>query len=102
MSVEILLQNVGQELSQNFFETLISPFTSTLGIPLTSLVVFGSIGLAYYQVQRSVIIPLITLLLVGSVTITRAPQSARNAIVALATISVASIGYILYVRARER
>jgi hypothetical protein len=99
---EILLQNVGQRLQNNFFETLISPFVDTLGIPLTSLVIFGSVGLAYYQLQRSVIIPLITLLLVGSVTISRAPQSATSAITALSVIAIASIGYILYTRARER
>jgi|APHM01.1.fsa_nt_gi hypothetical protein len=102
MSAEIVLQNLGQRLSQNFFETLISPFVDTLGVPLLSLMVFGSIGLAYYQVQQSIIIPLVSLLLIGSVTITRAPQSARNAIVALATVSIASIGYVLYTRARER
>jgi uncharacterized membrane protein len=93
---------LGPDLTQNFFETLISPFAETLGIPLTALMVFGSIGLAYYQLQKSIIIPVIMLILVGGVTIGRAPQSAANAVIALATVAVASVGYILYTRARER
>jgi hypothetical protein len=93
---------LGPDLTQNFFETLISPFVSTLGIPLTALMIFGSIGLAYYQVQGSIIIPVIMLILVGGVTIGRAPQSAGNAIIGMATLAVASLGYILYTRARER
>jgi hypothetical protein len=102
LSTEVVLQNVGQELQDNFFETLISPFVDTLGIPVLSLVIFGSIGMAYWQLQRSIIIPLVSLLLIGSVTIGRAPESATRAVIGLATIALASIGYVLYIRARER
>jgi len=96
------IAQLGPDLANNFFETLISPFAETLGIPLTALMVFGSIGLAFYQVQQSIIIPLVTLVLVGGVTLSRAPQSAGNAIIGMATLAVASLGYILYTRARER
>jgi hypothetical protein len=89
-------------ITDNFFEAIISPFTATLGIPLTALVVFGSIGLAYYQVQRSIIIPVIMLILVGSVTLSQAPASAGNAVIALAVVALASMGYIIYTRTRER
>jgi len=103
MSVETILQvSAGQRLRENFFEAILYPFTSTLGEPLLALLVFGSIGFAYYQVQRSIIIPVIMLILVGSVTLSRAPSSAGNAIVAMATVALASMGYIIYTRARER
>jgi hypothetical protein len=36
------------------------------------------------------------------VTLSRAPSSAGNAIIGMATLAVASLGYILYTRARER
>jgi len=103
MSVETILQvSAGQRLRENFFEAILYPFTSTLGEPLLALLIFGSIGFAYYQVQRSVIIPIIMLILVGSVTLSRAPSSAGNAIVAMATVALASMGYIIFTRARER
>jgi len=100
-STEIALQ-LGPDLANNFFETIISPFAETLGIPIFALMVFGGIGLAFFQVQQSIIIPLVTLVLVGGATLSRAPQSAANAVIALATVAVASVGYILYTRARER
>jgi hypothetical protein len=102
MNEPTLLQTLGENLQDNFFETLISPFVDTLGIPMTALMIFGSVGLAYYQVQRSVIIPVIMLILIGSVTVAQAPGSAGNAIIALTVVAVASIGYIIYTRARER
>jgi len=102
MTAGISLQTAGERLKDNFFEAILYPFTSTLGEPLLALLIFGSIGMAYYQVQKSVIIPLIMLILIGSATLSRAPSSAGNAIVALATLSLASLGYILYTRARER
>jgi len=42
------------------------------------------------------------LILVGSVTLARAPSSAGNAIVAMTVVGLASMGYIIYTRARER
>jgi hypothetical protein len=98
----LLQVSAGQRLRENFFEAILYPFTSTLGEPLLALLVFGSIGFAYYQVQRSVIIPIIMLILVGSVTLARAPSSAGNAIVAMTVLGLASMGYIIYTRARER
>ena len=98
----LLQVSAGQRLRENFFEAILYPFTSTLGEPLLALLVFGSIGFAYYQVQRSIIIPVIMLILVGSVTLSRAPSSAGNAIIAMATVALASMGYIIYTRARER
>lgn len=105
MMRRLLLQTTPQAadaITDNFFEAIVSPFTSTLGIPLTALVIFGSIGLAYYQVQRSLIIPVIMLVLVGGVTISLAPSSAGNAIVGLTVLGLAAVGYIIYTRARER
>jgi len=103
MTAGIVLQvSAAQRLRENFFEAILFPFTSTLGEPLLALLIFGAIGLAYYQVQKSVIIPLIMVILIGSVTLSRAPSSAGNAIVAMVTLALASIGYIIYTRARER
>jgi len=50
----LLQVSAGQRLRENFFEAILYPFTSTLGEPLLALLVFGSIGFAYYQVQRSI------------------------------------------------
>jgi hypothetical protein len=102
MTAGIALQTAGERLKDNFFEAILYPFTSTLGEPLLALLIFGTIGLAYYQVQRSVIIPVIMLILVGGVTLSRAPSSAGNAIVAMSVLALASMGYIIYTRARER
>jgi len=102
MTAGIALQTAGERLRNNFWEAILYPFTSTLGEPLLALLIFGTIGLAYYQVQKSVIIPVIMTILIGSVTLSRAPSSAGNAVVALVTLALASIGYILYTRARER
>lgn len=98
----LLQVSAAQRIRENFFEAILYPFTSTLGEPLLALIVFGGIGLAYYQVQRSMIIPVIMLVLVGSVTLARAPSSAGNAIVAMTVLGLASMGYIIYTRARER
>jgi hypothetical protein len=102
--IRILLQTTaGDRLRDNFFEAILYPFTQAFGgIEILSLLIFGSIGMAYYQVQRSVIIPLIMLILIGSVTLSRAPSSAGNAIVAMSVLALASMGYIIYTRARER
>lgn len=96
-----LLQTTVDDLTQNFFEAIIGPYADVMGVPVLALMVFGSIGLAYYQVQRKAIIPVITLILVGGVTIGFAPQSAGNAIIALVVVATTALGYILYQRARE-
>lgn len=90
-----------QSITGNFFEAVISPFVDTMGVSVFALLVFGAIGLAYYQVQRSFIIPVICLILVGGVTIGRAPQSAGNAIVALFIVATTALGYIIFQRAKE-
>ena len=103
MTAGIVLQTAGERLRDNFFEAILYPFVQAFGgVEILALLVFGGIGMAYYQVQRSVIIPVIMLILIGSATLSRAPSSAGNAIIALATLALASIGYILYTRARER
>jgi hypothetical protein len=99
---ELILQTFGQELQNNFFETLISPFVETLGVPLSALMIFGSIGLAYYQLQKSIIIPIIMLVLIGGSTLSRAPESAANAVVGLTVLALAAVSYVAYVRVRER
>jgi len=99
----LLQVSAGQRLRENFFEAILYPFTQAFGgVEILALVVFGGIGMAYYQVQRSIIIPIIMTILIGSVTLARAPSSAGNAIVAMVVLALASMGYILYTRARER
>lgn len=97
---DLLLQSI-DGLTDNFFETLISPFVETMGVPVLALMVFGSIGLAYYQVQRRLIIPVITLILIGGTTVAFAPQSAGNAIIALLIVGTTALGYLIFQRARE-
>jgi ribose/xylose/arabinose/galactoside ABC-type transport system permease subunit len=97
-----LLMQLGQDIQNNFFETIISPFVDTLSLPIAALMIFGSIGLAYYQLQKSIIIPIIMLVLIGGTTLSRAPESAANAVVGLTVLALAAVSYVAYVRVRER
>lgn len=80
------------------FGPILSIFTGPVPVPIVALLVFGTIGVAYYIVQRSVAIPLVMFLLVGGSTIARAPISIQEGIVAALVVVVAGIGYIILVR----
>jgi hypothetical protein len=84
----------------NVFQALISPFVDLLGVPLVAMYVFGVVGVGYYTVQQSVIIPIVMLILVGGITIGFAPATATQLVVAAVAVGLTSIGYLAFQRAR--
>jgi hypothetical protein len=54
-------------LGGDLFGWLVSIFTDAVPLPIVALIVFGTIGLAYYMVQRTFVIPVSMLLIVGAV-----------------------------------
>ncbi len=86
---------------REFFEAILQPFESTLGLPLLSLLVFGGIGFAQYQRQGTSIVPVVTLLMIGGVVLISAPpQVQRLAIVAI-TLALTGIGYLAFQRVQR-
>jgi hypothetical protein len=84
--------------NREFFEAILQPFESTLGLPLLSLLVFGGIGFAQFQRQGASIIPVVSLLMIGGVVLIAAPpQVQRLAIVAI-TLALTGIGYLAFRR----
>jgi hypothetical protein len=68
--------------------------------PILALFVFGGIGISYYMVQRSFVIPAIMFILVGGVTITEIPLTFQRGIVSVLVIAMAALGYLLLQRVR--
>ncbi|MDR9454064.1 MAG: hypothetical protein RI542_09120, partial [Wenzhouxiangella sp.] len=62
-------------LGGDLFGWLVSIFTQAVPLPIVALVVFGTIGLAYYMVQQTFIIPVSMLLIVGAVTVAEFPPT---------------------------
>lgn len=82
-----------------FFDTLVCVFADKLPLPVLALLVFGSIGMSYYQVQRSPIVPMIMLILIGGTTIALAPASVGTAVVVLFVLGLTGVGWLFYQRA---
>jgi hypothetical protein len=85
-------------LGGDLFGWLVDIFTAAVPLPIVALVVFGTIGLAYYMVQRSFVIPVGMLLIVGAVTVAEFPPTFQTATVALAILAFAVTGYVLFNR----
>jgi hypothetical protein len=82
-------------LGGDLFGWLVSIFTSAVPLPIVALIVFGTIGLAYYMVQRTFIIPVSMLFIVGAVTVAEFPPTFQTATVGLAILAFAVTGYVL-------
>jgi len=65
-------------------------------------VLFGSIGVGYYMVQRTVILPLLAFILIGGVTILEGPLSFVQGLVAAFIIVVTGIAYLFINRFNTR
>jgi len=87
-------------LSGDIFGWLVDIFTNSTPTPIAALLVFGTIGLAYYMVQRTFVIPTVMLLIVGAVTVAEFPPTFQSAAVALAVIGFAVTIYVLFNRVR--
>jgi hypothetical protein len=96
LQVEITDEILGGDI----FGWLVDVFTHSVPTPIAALLVFGTIGLSYYMVQRTFVIPTVMLLIVGAVTVAEFPPTFQSAAVALAVIGFAVTIYVLFNRVR--
>ncbi|MDR9445950.1 MAG: hypothetical protein RI544_07445 [Haloquadratum sp.] len=89
-------------LEGDVFGYLLDVFTATIPVEILALVLFGSIGVGYYMVQRTVILPLLAFILIGGVTILEGPLSFVQGLVAAFIIVVTGIAYLFINRFNTR
>jgi hypothetical protein len=89
-------------LEGDVFGYLLDIFTATVPVEIMALVLFGSIGVGYYMVQRTVILPLLAFILIGGVTILEGPLSFVQGLVAAFIIVVTGIAYLFINRFNTR
>jgi len=89
-------------LEGDIFGYLLDIFTATVPVEIMALVLFGSIGVGYYMVQRTVILPLLAFILIGGVTILEGPLSFVQGLVAAFIIVVTGIAYMFINRFNTR
>jgi hypothetical protein len=89
-----------QLLNGDLFGFVVDTLTIGMPTPILALFVFGGIGISYYMVQRSFVIPAIMFILVGGVTITEIPLTFQRGIVSVLVIAMAALGYLLLQRVR--
>ncbi|MDR9412891.1 MAG: hypothetical protein RI531_09830 [Haloferacaceae archaeon] len=89
-------------LEGDIFGYLLDIFTATVPVEIMALVLFGSIGVGYYMVQRTVILPLLAFILIGGVTILEGPLSFVQGLVAAFIIVVTGIAYLFINRFNTR
>lgn len=82
--------------SGEFWEGMLNPFVDVMGLPLFAALVFAPIGLSYYLFQGSMIMPLIMMVLVGSVTIALAPNPVIVGAGIAFVLTLAGAGYMIY------
>lgn len=87
---------INEMLNGEVFQALAGPFLDTLGIPLTALMFFGSIGTAYYAVSGKAIMPVIMLIMIGGVTLQFAPPSAARFGIIVLILGLTSIGFLAW------
>ena len=95
-----LQSSIDKLLEGDVFGFAVETFGAVVPIPLLATFVFGSVGLGYYIVQRSVAIPLVMFLMIGGSTVTLAPTRIQQSAVALTVLVLAGIGYVLLNRVR--
>lgn len=93
----MMLQTTFRDLISDgkLFRAIVDGLTSAIPLPLVALLVFGSIGAAYYLVQQRIIIPIVMLAIVGGVTISRAPSGYAAGILGTTVIALAGLVYVL-------
>jgi len=97
----VVIQSFMDELMRgDVFGAAVQVFDGVVPVPIVALLVFGTIGTAYYMVQRSPAIPVVMFVLVGGVTVAEAPTTVQQGITALAVLFLAGIGYTLLQRVR--
>ncbi|MDR9412647.1 MAG: hypothetical protein RI531_08550 [Haloferacaceae archaeon] len=89
-------------LEGDVFGYLLDVFTATIPVEILALVLFGSIGVGYYMVQRTVILPLLAFILIGGVTILEGPLSFVQGLVGAFILVVTGIAYLFINRFNTR
>ena len=89
-------------LEGDIFGCLLEIFTATVPVEILALVLFGSIGVGYYMVQRAVILPLLAFILIGGVTILEGPLSFTQGLVGAFILVVTGIVYLFINRFNTR
>lgn len=84
----------------DIFGVLVEAFTYKWPIPIAAIVIFGSIGAAYYLVQERIIVPLVMLIVVGGVTVARAPPIYLEGIAAALVLVFTGLAFFLINRWR--
>jgi len=99
MTDPILLQSLVDRLGDGeFFQVVVEVFTSVIPLPIVAALVFLPVGAAYYIVQRSVIIPVVMVIMVGGATVALAPAGFSTALVGLLVLALGSAAYVLLQR----
>jgi len=89
-------------LEGDIFGYLLEIFAATVPVEILALVLFGSIGVGYYMVQRAVILPLLAFILIGGVTILEGPLSFTQGLVGAFILVVTGIVYLFINRFNTR
>jgi len=96
----VMQTNSTKLLNGEVFHFTVGVFEGAMPLPIFALLVFGSIGMGYYMVQRSFVIPAIMFVLVGGVTVTQVPVTIQRGIVSVLVVAMAALGYVLLQRVR--
>jgi len=95
----MMLQTVTDEvLGGDLFGYMVEIFTGAVPLPIVALVVFGTIGLSFYMVQRTFVIPVSMFLIVGAVSVAQFPPTFQTATTGLAIIGFTTVAYVLFNR----
>jgi hypothetical protein len=81
------------------FKALSGPFIDAMGVPLSALMFFGGIGVAYYAVSGRAVMPVIMTILIGGVTLQFAPPSAQRFAIIVLVLGITSVAYLAWKRA---
>jgi len=96
----VIAQNVSTLAEGDVFGYLLDTYTQVIPEPILALLVVGPIGVAYYMVTRSFAIPLVMAMLIGAVVIVEFPIAFQNGLVAMFTIMVLVLLYVVFQRVR--
>ncbi|MDR9412670.1 MAG: hypothetical protein RI531_08670 [Haloferacaceae archaeon] len=96
----LIAQNVSTLAEGDVFGFLLDTYTQVIPEPILALLVVGPIGVAYYMVTRSFAIPLVMAMLIGAVVIVEFPLAFQNGLVAMFTIMVLVLLYVVFQRVR--
>jgi len=96
----VIAQNVSTLAEGDVFGYLLDTYTQVIPEPILALMVVGPIGVAYYMVTRSFAIPLVMAMLIGAVVIVEFPIAFQNGLVAMFTIMVLVLLYVVFQRVR--